>query len=143
MRTGQLGISMERKEPTFSTPELSDIEFRRPRLTSRPHTESYLMWKVAAGVFIGMSLCMLATCSFIGIGADALIEEQEKAQKAAVEKFIADASDPDPFGFAARQEAERRREIERRTLKPGQRCIQGKRLERIEGGWRDIPNEPC
>lgn len=28
-------------------------------------------------------------------------------------------------------------------LRPGERCIQGRRFQRIEGGWRDRPNEPC
>jgi hypothetical protein len=28
-------------------------------------------------------------------------------------------------------------------LRPGERCIRGRRLQRIEGGWRDRPDEPC
>jgi hypothetical protein len=32
---------------------------------------------------------------------------------------------------------------ERRPLERGQRCIEGRRFQRIEGGWRDLPNEPC
>lgn len=35
------------------------------------------------------------------------------------------------------------RQIHREPLRPGQRCMQGRRIERIEGGWRDIPNAPC
>lgn len=28
-------------------------------------------------------------------------------------------------------------------LRPGERCIRGRRLQPIEGGWRDRPDEPC
>lgn len=28
-------------------------------------------------------------------------------------------------------------------LRSGQRCIQGRRFERIEGGWRDLPKSSC
>jgi len=30
-----------------------------------------------------------------------------------------------------------------RPLKGGERCIEGRRFQRIEGGWRDLPNDPC
>lgn len=32
---------------------------------------------------------------------------------------------------------------ERRPLGAGERCMQGHRFTRIEGGWRDVPNDPC
>lgn len=32
---------------------------------------------------------------------------------------------------------------EPRPLAPGERCMQGHRFKRIEGGWRDLPNDPC
>lgn len=30
-----------------------------------------------------------------------------------------------------------------RPLRAGVRCINGRRFARIEGGWRDVPNQPC
>jgi len=35
------------------------------------------------------------------------------------------------------------RHAPRAPLRSGQRCMQGRLLERIEGGWRDLPHEPC
>lgn len=32
---------------------------------------------------------------------------------------------------------------ERRPLKGGERCIEGRRFQKIQGGWRDLPNDPC
>ncbi|WP_423160595.1 hypothetical protein [Stenotrophomonas maltophilia] len=33
---------------------------------------------------------------------------------------------------------------ERRPLGAGERCIEGKRFKRMDGGgWRDMPGEPC
>ena len=28
-------------------------------------------------------------------------------------------------------------------LRNGERCIRGRRFERLDNGWRDKPNEPC
>ncbi|WP_312368749.1 hypothetical protein [Stenotrophomonas sp.] len=134
---------MERKEPTFSKPNMDEVQFRQPLRHREREPSNGLVWKIAIGVFVGMSICLIATCSLLGIGAAAVADQQEQAQKAAVEQFIRDANNPDPFGYEARAREELRLEMERRALKPGQRCMQGKRLERIEGGWRDLPNDPC
>ncbi|MEV5119885.1 hypothetical protein MRBLST12_002877 [Stenotrophomonas indicatrix] len=32
---------------------------------------------------------------------------------------------------------------ERRPLQAGERCIEGRRFQKIQGGWRDLPNDPC
>ncbi|WP_439449657.1 hypothetical protein [Stenotrophomonas sp. ATs4] len=32
---------------------------------------------------------------------------------------------------------------QRLPLKDGERCIEGRRFQKIEGGWRDLPNAPC
>ncbi|HFF6218576.1 TPA: hypothetical protein ACGCHS_004180 [Stenotrophomonas maltophilia] len=33
--------------------------------------------------------------------------------------------------------------VQPRPLGNGERCMQGHRFKRIEGGWRDLPNDPC
>ncbi|WP_156455797.1 MULTISPECIES: hypothetical protein [Stenotrophomonas] len=134
---------MERKKPTFSKPDMDEIRFREPARQRKSDSGNGLVWKIAIGVFVGMSICLIATCSLVGIGAAAVAEQEDQARKAAVDEFLRTANDPDPFGFEARAAEERRIEMERRALRPGQRCMQGKRLERIEGGWKDVPNEPC
>lgn len=90
-----------------------------------------------------MSACLLATCTLLGVGAAAVAEQQEQAQKEAVEQFLKVANSPDPMGLQRQVQDARNREIEAKALRPGQRCMQGRRLERIEGGWRDLPHEPC
>lgn len=139
---------MERQEPKFGkSPDMSGIEFRNGTCRGAQYqassTNDGLVWKVAIGVFIGMSLCLLATCTLLGIGASAVAEEQEKAQRTAVEKFIKDANDPDPFGWQKRAEQQRREEIRAKALKPGQRCIQGQRFQRVDNGWVQLSHEPC
>ncbi len=134
---------MERKEPTFSKPDMGEIRFREPARQQKIDSGNGLVWKIAIGVFVGMSICLIATCSLVGIGAAAVAEQEDQARKAAINEFLRTANDPDPFGFEARAAEARRIEMEPRALRPGQRCMQGKRLERIEGGWKDVPNEPC
>lgn len=134
---------MERKELTFSKPDMGEIRFRDPARQQKIDSSNGLVWKIAIGVFVGMSICLIATCSLVGIGAAAVAEQEDQARKAAINEFLRTANDPDPFGFEARAAEARRIEMERRALRPGQRCMQGKRLERIEGGWKDVPDEPC
>lgn len=70
---------------------------------------------------------------------------KEEAQfKADMQKFDQE------FRAAMQQEAPQPRVITLpvadpapQPLRPGERCIQGRRFQRIEGGWRDRPNDPC
>lgn len=150
---------MEREEPTMGKKlNMADVEFR-PRsyrgATRRPHDESAIWLRIAAGV---------AALILIAMG---LIEWNARRQAAAITaeltrpmtpkeeaRFKADMQrlEAEMQATAAKELAEVRKQIwvdpqprytPRAPLSQGQRCIQGRRFERIEGGWRDLPHEPC
>ena len=47
---------MERKEPTFSKPDMDEIRFREPARQRKSDSGNGLVWKIAIGVFVGMSI---------------------------------------------------------------------------------------
>lgn len=142
---------MERQEPTLGKTDPQDLHFR-PRshrgLKADSHSDSTLWLKVGLAV-VALVLIVMG-----------LIEWNARRQVAALERALT----PTPEQRAAfdaeierseREDAETMRQVRRQItidptpqrirepLRPGQRCMQGRRLERIEGGWRDLPNEPC
>jgi hypothetical protein len=133
---------------------MAELEFRSRsyRRPTRP-TESRqgsLTWKIAIGVFLGLSLFGLATCAALSMLGHAAIEEQRRIDAQHAAELRRALTNPDPFGWQAqaakkRQEMERRRTDEalQRALKPNQRCIQGQRFQRVENGWQQLPHEPC
>jgi len=150
---------MEREEPTLSKKlDMGDVEFR-PRSyrgpTRPPDRDSGIWLKVGIGI---------AALVVIAMG---LIEWNARRQAAAMTaeltrpmtpkeeaRFKAEMArwEAEIEAETAKELAKVRREIRfdpqpmhipRAPLRPGQRCMQGKRLERIEGGWRDLPHQPC
>lgn len=145
---------MDKQEPTFGKPELSEIEFRprSGRKSQRSTVEDSNMWlKVVIEAAVLVAIAM------------GLIEWNARRQAAAFTAELTRPMTPEEAAKHERWEAEmaaetarelaevRReiwiepqpRQIHREPLRPGQRCMQGRRIERIEGGWRDIPNSPC
>ena len=82
------------------------------------------------------------TCTGLVVVGSAVQQEQDRQAKKAVEAFTKAANDPDPFGYAAREAERQRRETEYYALRPGERCIDGKRFRRVENGWVQV-NRPC
>jgi hypothetical protein len=146
---------MERKEPHFGTPDLSDIEFqpRDSRRHAPPTTNANTglsVWKLALGIFLGLSAFGIGTLVFLGMAAQAAMEEQERREKLAAEEFKKALNNPDPFGWhaaGAKQRAEDAAQAARiraaKQLKPGERCIHGRRFKRVENGWVQLPSQPC
>lgn len=156
-------MERERQEPTLGKPDLTDVSFRprhRSGLRSSPapkQDDESKFWLraivlVAAAVLIAMGLIewnarrqvaalerALTPSPAQQAQIDAALRELEKVgaeNEGIVRRMRLDPNTLlDTSGFEGRAPVE--------PLRPGQRCIQGRRLERIEGGWRDLPREPC
>lgn len=149
-------MERERKEPKLGNVDLTDVRFRPrqkngPRFsTNQPASDESKFWIRA--------IVLAAIAVLIAMG---LIEWNARRQVAALERALTLTPEEQAMLDAEierskREDAELIREVRRhitvdpRDLAPakaplrnGQRCIQGRRLERIEGGWRDLPREPC
>lgn len=142
-------MDRERHEPTFSVPDLQDVQFRgnrnRPVRQQPSNNGTGLVWKVALGVFLGMSACGLATCTVLGSLGYAVQKQQEEQLSQAIDDLNKIAKDPDPMGFAKLAEQKRREEAQRAAdyerahrpppLGPNERCVGDTRLRRVENGW--------
>lgn len=150
-------MERERHEPTFSAPDLQDVRFRDARSRPTRQSESTSPW-----LYIGVGAALLVA---IGMG---LIEWNARRQAAAMTRELMRPATPEEQAALDRQTAEWERKLqaetaeelaqvrrtirldhalppaERRPLEAGERCIDGRRFKRMEGGgWRDLPNSPC
>jgi hypothetical protein len=150
---------MDREEPKLGKKvEVTDLEFR-PRSyrgpTRRPENDSAMWLKIAlcaaALILIAMGLIEWnARRQAAAISAELtrpMTAREEARFKAELKRWEAETQ-----AETARELAELQRHITvepqpryapRAPLIQGQRCIQGRRFERIEGGWRDLPHDPC
>lgn len=149
-------MDRERHEPTFSAPDLQDVRFRSGRARPVRQNEATSPW-----VYIGVGAALLIA---IAMG---LIEWNARRQAAAITRELMRPATPEEQAQLDRQHAEWERklkaesaaelaEVQRalwtdgaparpvlRPLSANERCIEGRRFQRIEGGWRDRPNDPC
>jgi len=156
-------MERERQEPTLGKTDLSEVRFRPrhkhgPRSSADSHVSDESKFWLRA-------IALVAAAVLIAMG---LIEWNARRQVAALERALTPTPAQQAEIEAALRELEKAGEenegivrkirldpnklldtsgIDWRApiepMRPGQRCIQGRRLERIEGGWRDIPNSPC
>lgn len=158
MRPGRLGGRMEREkhEPTFSASDLQDVRFRsqrqRPSRQIEP-TSPWLYAAVATGLLVIISMGLIEWNA--RRQAVALTREMMRPMTPREQASLTAAIDRDIRNLAAQSAADvaavsREIQLERRLpvkaprpLSAGERCIQGERLQRIEGGWRNAPNDPC
>jgi len=149
-------MERDRQEPTFSAPDLQEVQFRSQRQRAPQHSERASPWTyIAVGAVLLVAIVM------------GLIEWNARRQAAAMTRELTrpmTAQEQADFNAemdrqtrqlqaqAAAEVAEVQRAIrfdrplpvqEVRPLKGGERCIEGRRFQRIEGGWRDLPNDPC
>ena len=112
-----------------------------------------LEWKIAIGVFLGLMLFGLTTCVSMAIFGHAVQQEQERQAQAIADELKRKLADPDPMGWkAAAQAHERERRLQEirqereeaayYALRPGERCIGGKRFRRVDNGWVQ-EKRPC
>ena len=151
-------MERERQEPTFGKTDLSQVEIRprhrhgpRASAIASPADESRFWLRaiilVAAAVLIAMGLIEWNARRQVAALERALTPtpEQQAQIEAELKHMERQMALADNVGAA---EAARLRQLlweqsRPAPLRAGQRCIHGRRLERIEGGWRDLPKEPC
>lgn len=148
-------MDRERHEPTFSTPDMTEMRFRAERQRPVRHSEPGPPWAyIAAGVVLAIAIVM------------GLIEWNARRQAAAITRELTRPMTAQEEARFKDERAKQEREMATQTaaelaelrrtlwvtppqalpvrpLKMDERCIQGRRFQRIEGGWRDRPNEPC
>lgn len=149
-------MDRERQEPTFTTPDLTDMKFRNERTRQAVRSEAPSPW-----TYIAVSAALLIV---IAMG---LIEWNARRQAAAITRELTrpmtkeeQASFDAEMARSEKEDQEIIREhrryidnpitlnpqrlpLEPAPLRDGERCIQGRRFQRIDGGWRDRPLEPC
>lgn len=149
-------MDRERHEPTFSAPDLQDVQFRstRSRSTLPPETTSpwlYIAVGCALLIAIAMGLIEWNARRQAAAMTRELIRPATPAEKAEMDRQMAEW-ERKLQAEAAAESAQIQRELwgamERaapppRPLSADERCINGRRFQRIEGGWRDRPTEPC
>lgn len=136
---------MDRQEPKLG--DLTNIEFRPKsyRGPSRPPQRqggNGIIWKIALGVFAGLCLFGLVTCSGLIVIGSAVQQEQARQAEEAMKEFNKAISNPDPYGWRKAQLERQRQEARERALQPGERCISGKRFRRVDNGWVQV-QKPC
>lgn len=146
-------MDRERHEPTLGTPDMTELRFRSDRARHVPRPEPTPQWAYIAG---GIALAVVIAMGLIEWNARrqaaAMTRELTRPMTASEEaQFKAEMARADKEMAAALREAMpkvrqiplRQNEYMPLPLRPGERCIRGRRLQRIEGGWRDRPDEPC
>lgn len=149
-------MERDRQEPTFSAPDLQEVRFRSRRQRAPRYAEPASPWLY---IVVGAALLVAIAMGLIEWNARrqaaAMTRELMRPMTAQEEAELKAAIDRDMRKLEVETAAEVaavRRTIqldrmlpvaEPRPLAPGERCMQGHRFKRIEGGWRDLPNDPC
>ena len=107
-----------------------------------------LIWKVAAGVFIGGTACLLATCGLLAVGGSAVIQQSQDAKVEAIQGWMEETNRATAEANRQYEENTRRQQEQFRLraeqeeamkapvpLKADERCVGETRLRRIENGW--------
>lgn len=149
-------MERDRHEPTFSAPDLQEVRFRSQRQRAPRHSEPASPWLY---IIVGAALLIAV--------AMGLIEWNARRQAAAMTRELMRPATAEEQTALDRQKADWERKIQAETaselaevrrhlwlnrqettptprpLRAGERCIEGRRFQRIDGGWRDSPNDPC
>lgn len=146
-------MDRERHEPTLGTPDMKELRFRSDRARYVPPPEPTPQWLYIAG---GIALAIVIAMGLIEWNARrqaaAITRELTRPMTAKEEaQFKAEMARADREMAAVLREAMPKvrqiplpqAEYMALPLRPGERCIRGRRLQPIEGGWRDRPDEPC
>lgn len=135
-------MTREREEPSLGAIDMSEVEFRRPRLagaqTDGEQRHAGLWLQIALGVFVAM----LAHSIVTGLYVRWEIYTGIKTLGAAFEEFEKEirAETAVPTRVHGR-EATRPARPTRPAIRPlaaGERCVGGKRFRRVENGWVQV-----
>ncbi len=150
-------MERKRQEPTLGRSDPGDLEFR-PRRRHDWHSQGSPHATNDSLQFWSRAIILAVVAIVVAMG---LIEWNARRQIAALERAMTmtpqqKASFDAEIRRSALEEAKVLEEVRRHVLsepqnvwpsveplRSGQRCIQGRRFERIEGGWRDLPKSPC
>lgn len=147
-------MERERHEPTFGKQDMAEVNFRaRPRDYPRTRDEPRIPWVaialgVAAAVAIAMGLIEWNARRQAAAMTAELMRPMTKTEQAAFdremskldEQLTRDLEAVMPRSVRLSAPAARYSPL---PLRPGERCMSGHRLKRIEGGWQDVPDQPC
>lgn len=149
-------MDRERHEPTFSAPDLHDVQFRGNRSRPARQQEPVSPWLYMAVAAVALIVIAMGLIEWNARRqAAAMTRElmrpmtaQEEAEfKAQLDRDLRKLEAENAADVAAvRRTIQLDRilsPVQRRPLGDGERCMQGHRFKRIEGGWRDLPNDPC
>jgi hypothetical protein len=106
-----------------------------------PEKSADLWWQIALGVFLGLLAHSMVVGSYTRYEAKQALK-QLNAETAKIEQQMkAQLARATP----QRQQAPQTQQIYVPTapLRDGERCIQGRRFQRVENGWIQLPHEPC
>lgn len=136
---------MEREEPRMGRPDPSNIEFREPvRFNAVPEQGRSLWWQVGLGVF----LALMAHSMIVGAYRRHEMRQATEQMSADMKKLDAQWQREAATVAQAVQRASTRYPTAPPRTRPtplldGQRCMQGRRFQRVENGWMHLPSEPC
>lgn len=149
-------MERERHEPTFTAPDLQEVRFRSHQRRAIPRQEPTSPWlymAVAAAALIVIAMGLIewnARRQAAAMTRELMrpMTAQEEAEfKAKIDRDMRKLEAENAADVAAvRRTIQLDRvlpTVQQRPLGDGERCMQGHRFKRIEGGWRDLPNDPC
>lgn len=110
-----------------------------------PEPNRDLWWQIALGVFIALmahSIVVGAYASYVLKrelrALEAQTSQHQKANARRAEAAAAAALHPQ---YPAAANVQSRSYA--RPIADGERCIQGRRFQRVENGWVHLPRDPC
>lgn len=148
-------MDRDRQEPTFSTPDVADLQFRSDRSRAPSTQAAGPPWTYVVGGTVVAVLIAMGLIEWNAKRQAAAITAELTRPMTAKEQARLDTEMAKLERESAAQVRELRRYLDHSVevpasnftppepLQPGQRCISGRRFERIEGGWKNLPNSPC
>jgi len=103
----------------------------------RPEPDHSLWWQIALGGFLALLTHSIVTGLYANYQANRLLKEVEASMKEIVEPRTTRTTAP---------RVPNRSPYVAPTIDPlesGERCIQGRRFQRVENGWIHLPKKPC
>ena len=134
----------DRDEPSIGSADMSEVEFRRPRVQYGKRKEEHrfagLWWRIALGVFVGMMIHSFVVGLFVRWELQQLIKQWEGEAAAAqrqMENVLREIAPTAP-SHTVRTTPPRARQASTRPLAADERCVSGKRFRKVKNGWVQI-----
>lgn len=102
-----------------------------------PERNAEIWWQIALGVFLGLLMHSIV----VGLYARYEAQQAIKAFNAETAKMTKQMQRTTSAPQRATQAPVQYTPPE--PLRPGERCIQGRRFMRLDNGWQHLPFDPC